>query len=87
MVLRHGVQCTAVLKPFNLRLVESVGKLGLPRLAVFRVYPERNGLTHGEFRAHQINPVVRIDLVVIGRFDECQRKHALLLQVCLVLKG
>ena len=84
-VLGHSVKSAAILEPFNLPLVKSVCKLSLPRSSVLGVHLQRHWLANGELGAHEVNFVVRIDLIVIGRVGESERKHSLLLQVGLVL--
>ena len=86
MLLSHRVQSASVLEPFDLRLIECMCELGLPRLAIFGMDPQRQGLANSELGTHHIDPVVRVDLVVVGGIDECQGKHTLLLKVCLVLQ-
>jgi len=70
MMLSHGVQCATVLEPLNLGLVESVGEFGVPCRPVLRVYPQCHRLTNGKFGAHQVNLVIWIDLIVVGRLNE-----------------
>lgn len=59
----------------------------VPGLAVLRLDAHGDGLANGEFRAHEVNGVVGVDLVVVGRVGEGQGEHTLLLQVGLVDTG
>lgn len=85
MCFRHRVQCTAVLEPFNLWLIERMGELSFPRLSVLRVYPKGHRLANSNLRAHEVDSVVWVNLVVVGRVYKSQGQHALLLEVGLVL--
>ena len=85
MAFRHGVQRATILKPFNLRLVEGVCKLGFPSLSVLRMYSQRHWLANGEFGTHEVDLVIRVDFVVVFRVDERQGKHALLFQIGFML--
>ena len=87
-VLGHGVESAAVLEPFDLALVESVGKRDLELLAAIGGV-DRHGqrLARGELSGGQVDTVVRADLVVVGRVGEGEGKHTLLLQVGLVDTG
>lgn len=87
-VLGHGVESAAVLEPFDLALVESVGKRDLELLAAIGgVDSHGQRLARGELSGGQVNTVVRADLVVVGRVGEGEGKHTLLLQVGLVDTG
>lgn len=84
-VLGHGVESAAVLEPFNLALVEGVGKRDLELLAAIGgVDSHGQRLSRGELSGGQVDTVVRADLVVVGRVGEGEGKHTLLLQVGLV---
>lgn len=87
MFLCHGVQRATVLEPLNLRLVEGVSKLDFPSFAALWMYPHRHRLANGELSAHQVDFVVRVDLVVVFRVNERQREHALLFEVGFVLQA
>ena len=67
----HGVQSAPILKPFNLGGVEGVSKLGFPRRTILGVNSQSDGLTNGNFGAHEVDLVVWIDLIVILRINEC----------------
>ena len=83
----HGVQGRAVAEPLDLGLVEGVAELDIVRLAILGVDAHRDGLADGELGAHQVDLVIRLDLVVVRRVGEGQREHTLLLQVGLVDTG
>lgn len=83
--LCHLVQSRTFLEPFHLALVEGVGKLDVNGLAILLVHLEGDWLANGKLGAHQVNLVLRVDLVIVCRFGEGKRKHTLLLQVGLVL--
>lgn len=85
MFLRHCVQSTPILEPFQLGLVESMRQLRLPCFPVLGVDSQRDRFAHRELGAEEIDLVVWIDFVVVGWVAEGEWKHALLLQVCLVL--
>lgn len=82
----HGVQCATILEPLHLRLVEGVSELGFPSFPVLWMYPQRHRLANGEFGAHEVDLVIRVDLFVVFRVDERQREHPLLLKVGFVLQ-
>lgn len=84
-LLGHGIQSRAVTEPLQLRLVEGVGQLDIERLAILGVDSQSHGLANGELRQLKINSGIRRNAVVVGGVSEGQRKHALLLQVGLVL--
>jgi len=83
----HGVQRATVLEPLNLRLIEGVSELDFPSFSVLWMYPHRHRLANGEFGAHQVDLVIRVDLVVVFRVNERQREHALLLEVGFMLQS
>ncbi len=85
MRLGHGVQRTAILKPLNLSFVECVCQLCLPWLAVLGMNSQGHGLADREFRAHHIQSVIGLNLVVVGGVDESKGQHALFLEIGLVL--
>ena len=72
MGLCHGVQSTSVLEPLNLSLVESMGELAFPGVAVFGVYPHCDGFAYSQFCAQNVDLVVGVDLVVVGGIRESQ---------------
>lgn len=84
-VLGHRVQGTSVLEPLYLRLVESMCELDVESTATLRVDLERHRLAYCDLCAHEINLVLGLNLVVVCRVDKCERKHALLLEIGLVL--
>ena len=83
--LGHAVQRTPVLEPLNLTLVESMGELAVPGVAVLRVDSHCDWLTHSQFCAQNVDLVIGVDLVVVGGIRECQGQHTLLLEVRFVL--
>lgn len=84
--LRHGVQCTSILEPLDLGLVESVGELDIVRGTILGVNTESDGLADSELSAEQVNGVIGFDLIIVGWVGECKGQHALLLQVGFVLR-
>ena len=50
------------------------------------MYPQGHWLSNSKFCTQQIDPVIRINLVVVGRVGKSERKHSLLLEVGLVLE-
>jgi hypothetical protein len=87
-VLGHGVEGATVLEPLNLSGIESVCKLDVKGLAAIGwVNNESNVLANSEFRGKNVNGIVGTDLVIVFGCGEGQRKHTLLLQVGLVLRG
>jgi hypothetical protein len=68
-----------------LAFVESVRKFQVLCLAVLVVKAEGNGRSFGEFSdTDEVDLVVGLDLVVVGRVGEVEREHTLLLEVSLV---
>lgn len=53
--------------------------------AILGVNTESHGLANLELGAKEVDGVLRVDLVIIGRVSESERKHTLLLQVGFVL--
>lgn len=72
MGLCHGVQSTSVLEPLNLSLVECMGELAVPGVAVFGVDSHCDRLSHSQFGAQNVDLVVGVDLVVVRGIRECQ---------------
>ena len=86
MLLGHGVQCTAILEPLNLTLIEGVIQLDVKRLAaICGMHAQSHGFVDGQLGAQQVYLVIRLDLVVVGRVSEGQGQHALFLEVGFVL--
>ena len=85
ILLGHGVQRATILKPLNLSLVESLREFALPGFTILGVNSHGQWLAHCQLGAHDVDFVVRIDLIVICRVRESQREHALLLQVGFML--
>lgn len=83
----HGVEGRTVLEPLDLGLVEGVVELDVEGLAILGVDAESHGLADLELGAEQVNLVVGLDLVIVGRLSEGQGKHTLLLKVGLVDTG
>ncbi len=81
----HCIQRAAIPEPLNLRLIVCMRQLRLPRLAALGVHPERKGLADRELGAHNIQLVVRVDLVIVGGVSEGKGEHALFLKVGFVL--
>ena len=82
----HSVQRAAVLEPLQLTLVEGVAELDVECLAAVRwVHAQRYGLAYRQLCDQQVNFVIRLDLVVVCRVGERERKHALLLKIGFVL--
>jgi hypothetical protein len=81
----HGVERASVLEPLELASVKGVRELAIPGRSIIGMNLHRNGLADSQFGTHQVNLVVRVDLVVVGWVGECKREHPLLLQVGLML--
>ena len=62
-------------------------ELDVEGLAILGVDTESHGLADLKLGAEQVNLVIGLDLVIVGRLSEGQRKHTLLLQVGLVDTG
>jgi len=84
-MLGHRVQGAPILEPLNLCLIVRMRELCLPRLTVLGVHSQSHRFADRDFRAHDINLVVRVDLVVVGRVGEGEREHALFFEVGFVL--
>ena len=85
MSLGHSVESATVLKPLDLGLVVGMRELGFPSLSILGVDPQSHGLAYRKLSAEEVDLVFWVDLVVVGWVGESQRKHALFLQVRLVL--
>ncbi len=81
----HSVQCTSVLEPRNLALIESVIQFCLPYRTVFGVHSEGQRPTDGQLGAHDVYLVIRIDFVIVGGVSKSERQEPLLLKVCFML--
>lgn len=86
-MLRHSIQCAPVLEPLDLTLVECMSQLRLPRLTILWVHSQCHGPADGELRAHKVNFVVRIDLVVVRWINEGKREHPLLFEIGFMLSN
>lgn len=62
-------------------------ELNIKALSVLGVDLEGHWLANSDFRAHKINLVLGLNLVVVFWVDEGQRQHSLLLQVGFVDTG
>lgn len=85
MMLCHRVQRAPILEPFNLGLIEGMGKRSIPSLSVLRVDSQSYWFTDRNLRAQEIDPVIGVYFVVVGGFNEGEGKHALFLQIRFVL--
>ena len=80
--LRHSVQRTSVLEPFDLALVESVVELDVKGLAaVCWMHMHRHWFADCYLGAHKVDFVIRLDFVVVFGVGKGKRKHALLLEI------
>lgn len=61
--------------------------MSVPRLSVLRVNSQGYWFADRKLRAQEINPVIRVDFVVVGGFNEGEGEHALFLQIRFVLWG
>lgn len=86
-MLRHCVQCTPIFEPLNLCLVIRMRELRLPRLTILGVHSQSHGFANRDLRTHDVNFVVWVDLVVVGRVGEGEGEHALFFEVGFVLGG
>ena len=86
-MLCHRVQRTAVLKPLNLLLIISMIQLDIKALAILRMHFQCHWLADRQLCAQQIHLIIWVDLVVVSRISKSKWKHALLLQICLVLEN
>ena len=81
----HQVESTASLEPLDLSLVERMRQLELVLGPISMLGDEGKVLALGKaLESLDIHLIIGLNLVVIGRVDESQREHALLLQVGLV---
>lgn len=84
-LLAHQVESGTSLEPGNLTLVEGVVKSDILRRTILVVEAHGQRLAFLEVgKTQDVNLVLRLDTVVIGRVGKGQRKHTLLLQVGLV---
>lgn len=81
----HRVQCTPVLEPRELALVEGMIQFRVPGRTIFRMYSQGQGLTDRQLGTHDIYLVIWIDFVVVRRVIESQWQQALFLKVGFVL--
>ena len=87
-VFGHGVQRAAVLEPLDLAVVKGVVQGHVEDLAAVRwVEAHSDGFASGKFGGQDVDAVVWVDLVVVGRVGEREGQHALFLQVGFVLHG
>lgn len=79
ILLGHSVQSASILEPFNLSLVECMRQLTFPCLAIFGLDSHCQRLANCQFRTHEVDFVIWIDLIVVCWVGESQWKHALFL--------
>lgn len=84
----YQVEGGTSLEPLDLAFVEGVSKLDLLRGAVLVLNDEGEVFARSKaLQTLDVNLVGTLDTVVVGRVDEGERKHTLLLQVGLVNTG
>ena len=81
----HGIKCTAILEPFYLSFIECLRELDFERGSILRVDSEGHWLSHSKFCDHQIDLILRVDLIVVCGVGESKGQHALLFEIGLML--
>ena len=81
----HCIQSTPIFEPLDLACIEGMVERGIPYLPIFGVDSQGDGFADGDFGTEEIDPVIRIDLVIVGWIRKGEREHALFFEVGLVL--